>query len=77
MSGFGKKIRAARMSLGYTQTEFAELLGASYRTIQEWEGGRKTPRYAHLILAAAKTLPKSRTPRAGRPGRKPRKKGGR
>ena len=32
-------IRAARRSAGHTQTEAAELVGAAYRTWQDWEAG--------------------------------------
>ena len=68
------EIRRVRTQLGYTQSEFAECLGVSFRAVQEWEGGRNRPHHAHLILAAAEVLPKSKTPRAGQPGRKPRRK---
>jgi DNA-binding transcriptional regulator YiaG len=71
MRDFAEEIRAVRMGLGYTQSEFAERLGVAFRTVQEWEGGRNRPHHAHLILVAAMALPKSKTPRAGRPGRRP------
>ncbi|WP_279512790.1 helix-turn-helix domain-containing protein [Halomonas ventosae] len=35
--------RAARHRMGLSQAEFAELLGVSLRTLQEWEQGRRTP----------------------------------
>jgi transcriptional regulator with XRE-family HTH domain len=71
MRDFAEEIRTVRTRLGYTQSEFAERLGVAFRTIQEWEGGRNRPHHAHLILVAARALPKSKTPRAGRPGRRP------
>ncbi|MEI7868120.1 MAG: type II toxin-antitoxin system MqsA family antitoxin [Candidatus Methylumidiphilus sp.] len=43
-------IVAARNTLGLSQSRFAELLGVSKRTLQEWEQGRRTPN------GAAKTL---------------------
>ena len=43
-------IVAARNNLGLSQSLFAELLGVSKRTLQEWEQGRRTP------TGAAKTL---------------------
>jgi putative transcriptional regulator len=40
----------ARMKVGMSQSAFAELLGVSVRTVQEWEQGRREP------SGAAKTL---------------------
>ncbi|MBN8443270.1 MAG: helix-turn-helix domain-containing protein [Thauera sp.] len=40
----------ARAKLGLSQQAFAELLGVSARTLQEWEQGRRSP------TGAAKTL---------------------
>ena len=40
----------ARQRLGLSQTQFAEMLGVSVRTFQEWEQGRREP------SGAAKTL---------------------
>ena len=40
----------ARMKLGVSQTAFAQLLGVSVRTLQEWEQGRREP------SGAARTL---------------------
>lgn len=37
------EIIEARNKAGLTQIEFAELLGVSKRTLQEWEQGRKKP----------------------------------
>lgn len=40
----------ARASVGMTQQEFAQLLGVSPRTLQDWEQGRREP------TGAARTL---------------------
>ena len=40
----------ARASIGLSQQEFAQLLGVSLRTFQDWEQGRREP------TAAARTL---------------------
>jgi putative transcriptional regulator len=40
----------ARASVGLSQQEFAQLLGVSARTLQDWEQGRREP------MGAAKTL---------------------
>lgn len=40
----------ARLSSGLSQSAFAELLGVSVRTLQDWEQGRREP------SGAAKTL---------------------
>lgn len=40
----------ARFKLGMSQPEFAEMLGVSVRTLQDWEQGRRQP------SGAAKTL---------------------
>lgn len=38
---FGGKLRSPRVRLGYTQAEFARLLGVSFRAVQHGEGGRE------------------------------------
>lgn len=44
------EIIAARQSTGLSQAEFADVLGISKRTLQEWEQGRRKP------SGAARTL---------------------
>ena len=38
------RIREARLRMNLTQTELAELLGVSMRSVQEWERGNALPR---------------------------------
>jgi putative transcriptional regulator len=40
-------IAAIRSRTGLSQARFAELLGVSVRTLQEWEQGRRAARRAH------------------------------
>jgi len=50
-------IAATRQKIGVSQAKFAELLGVSVRTLQEWEQGRRKPSGAAqslLILADKK-----------------------
>jgi putative transcriptional regulator len=57
-SGAGKRYKLepktaaarARLKLGLTQTQFAQVLGVSKRTLEHWEQGRREP------SGAAKTL---------------------
>jgi putative transcriptional regulator len=53
-------VSSIREKTGLTQSRFAELLGVSVRTLQEWEQGRRAP------SGAAKTLLQiaDRNPRA-------------
>lgn len=43
-------VAEVRAKVGMPQSEFAELLGVSVRTLQDWEQGRRSP------SGAAKTL---------------------
>lgn len=43
-------IVAARAGTGLSQTRFAELLGVSVRTLQDWEAGRREPSGAAQTL---------------------------
>ena len=48
------EIIEARNKIGFTQDQFAELLGVSKRTLQEWEQGRKKPsKAANSLLRIA------------------------
>jgi putative transcriptional regulator len=49
----------ARLKLGMSQTEFAEMLGVSARTLQDWEQGRRQPSgAAKALLKVATASPK-------------------
>lgn len=48
----------ARAKVGLSQQEFARLLGASARTLQDWEQGRREPTgAAKMLLRVATTHP--------------------
>ena len=55
--GIAARLRKMRYRLGYTQRELAAALGVHIRTLEQWEAGRTSPTYGHLILAAARNLP--------------------
>lgn len=44
-------IRAARLEADLSQVEFAQRLGVSVRTVQNWEAGR-VPQFRHRRLLA-------------------------
>lgn len=49
----------ARASIGMSQQDFAELLGVSARTLQDWEQGRREPTgAARMLLKVAVKHPK-------------------
>ena len=49
---------SARMKSGLPQSSFAELLGVSVRTLQDWEQGRREPsRTAKTLIAIAERRP--------------------
>ena len=39
----GENIRLLRMSRGYNQTQFAQLLGATQAAVSSWESGKREP----------------------------------
>lgn len=48
----------ARQRVGLSQSRFAELLGVSVRTLQDWEQGRRKPsRAAMFLIQIAKQRP--------------------
>lgn len=47
-----KQIREARKKMGLTQRELASLAGVATITIQQYELGKREPRYAQLELIA-------------------------
>ena len=48
----------ARQKVGLSQAKFAELLGVSVRTLQDWEQGRRRPsRAAASLIQIAKQRP--------------------
>ena len=56
-AGKGKKVSVTlpaaarvRKASGLTQSEFAEILGVSVRTLQDWEQGRRKPSGAAATL---------------------------
>jgi len=52
------EVAQARQKSGLSQTQFAEALGISKRTLQEWEQGRRTPSgAAQTLIRIAKRHP--------------------
>ena len=43
--GIWQKIKAVRLKLHMSQTEFAQLFGVSFATVNRWENGKTTPNY--------------------------------
>lgn len=53
VSPAAEEIRAFRKARGWTQAEFANRLGVSKRSVEEWEGGRTAaPAMLQLALKA-------------------------
>lgn len=52
------EVAQARQKSGLSQTEFADALGISKRTLQEWEQGRRSPSgAAQTLIRIAKRHP--------------------
>lgn len=52
------EVSEARQSTGLSQAQFAEALGISIRTLQEWEQGRRSPSgAAQALIRIAKRHP--------------------
>lgn len=52
-------VTLARMKSGLSQAEFANLLGVSVRTLQDWEQGRRQPSgAARTLITIAEQQPK-------------------
>lgn len=43
METFAEKLKAARKAAGLTQQGMADRMLIPFRTIQQWEGGQRTP----------------------------------
>jgi transcriptional regulator with XRE-family HTH domain len=55
MKSFGEKLKEARVSLGMPQTQLAQEIGVTTRSIQAYEKGDKKPREA-MMAKLAKVL---------------------
>lgn len=56
-----KEIKEARIAAGLTQQKMSDLMGIPKRTIEEWEGGRRTPPpyVERLVIKELKEIKKS------------------
>jgi putative transcriptional regulator len=53
------EVVTARMKSGLSQSQFAQLLGVTVRTLQDWEQGHRTPSgAAQTLIAIAQQQPK-------------------
>ena len=63
MRPFAEKVRDAREKCGFSQTELAEKIGISKRSVIAYESGEKEPRHSTL-MKLAKALGVSKIGRA-------------
>ena len=49
---FGRRLRAARESAGFTQEALAEAVGVSRTAVARWESGDIEPKLQNLVLVA-------------------------
>lgn len=42
-ASFGSRLKSLRTKAGLTQAELAEKIGVGYKTVDQWESGRRTP----------------------------------
>ena len=45
---FAEQVKAVRLKLHMSQTEFGALLGVSFTTVNRWENGKTKPNYRAL-----------------------------
>jgi len=50
-----RNIRSARLALGLTQAEFADLAGVGLRSLEAWEAGEREPSKKNLRKVATAT----------------------
>lgn len=51
-SGFAERMRERRQALGMTHQALADASMSTLRTIENYEGGQRTPRQAQLVMLA-------------------------
>lgn len=61
MGNFAEKLKAARKAAGLTQHGMADRMLIPFRTIQQWEGGQRTPPdyVQRFVLNELETLKKA------------------
>ena len=60
LTGARWELFAARQALGYSQSQFAAMLGVSKRTLENWEQGRSTPSgAAQTLIKVARNAPQA------------------
>lgn len=56
-----REIKKARLAVGLSQKQAADLINYSERAWQEWEGGRRQMRRSTLDLFLARTAPSAKS----------------